>query len=114
MITKSTIIGISASGFVTLIASMWLVIGEVQSWVGKIEDNTGAIAALSTDVKMARLYDMIGDLRRERRGLRRALEDRPGDDIIEDQIDDITDEIERLENILECVMEGGENCVGNG
>ena len=63
---------------------------------------------------MARLSDMIGDLTRERRGLRRALEDRPGDDIIENQIDDVTDEIERLENVLECVMEGGENCVGRG
>ena len=114
MITKQTMVGVSVGSLAALLASMWLVVSEVQSWVGQISDNTQALAELSRDVKLSRVYDMIGDLRSERRDLRRILEARPNDRVVLDQIEEIDDEIQLLEKILDCLLTGGKDCVVSG
>lgn len=114
MINKNTVVGISIGTLGSVLVGMWLLVAEVHAWVSKIEANTNAIAMLSSDVKLSRVYDMIGDLRRERRGLIRDLELQPEDRVIQQQIEDVEDEIEMLERVLDCLMAGNDNCVRDG
>jgi hypothetical protein len=57
---------------------------------------------------------MIGDLKSERRDLRRISESRPDDPVVLDQLEEVNDEIELLEKVLDCLMAGNENCVRDG
>ncbi len=84
----------------------WKVFGYVQT----IAANTMAIQEVAKSLKVGRLADEIGDLKRERRGLKRDLRKDPENDILPEQIDEVEDELEDKTDKLKCVIKDIEIC----
>ncbi len=109
-LTKDTGVKLSIATLLAVLIWMggasWKVFGYVQT----IAANTMAIQSVSHSLKVGRISDELGDLRRERRNLKRALRTDPNDELLMDQIEEIEEEIEVLKEKLECATDGNRVC----
>ncbi len=110
VLTKDTGVKLSIATLLAVLIWMggasWKVFGYVQT----IAANTVAIQSVSKSLQIGRLTDEIGDLRREKRNLKRVSRKDPTDELLKDQLVEIDDEIEVLKEKLECVTDGNRIC----
>ncbi len=109
-ITRNTVVSTSLATIVAVAWAMWLFMGDLQGYMNQIVSNTMAIQSLAKAVEVGRVSDEIGDLRREKRELKRALRKDPENDLIMDQLEDIEDSIENKTIIKACILSNQQDC----
>jgi hypothetical protein len=109
-ISPDTTVKINLGLIVIILIWAFGVSWKAYGYVTAISTNSAAIQSVSTSLKVGRISDEIGDLKRERRNLSRDLRDDPQNELLADQIAEIDDEIEELERKLKCVTEGNKVC----
>lgn len=92
-------LGLIAALLVWVSGATWKAYGYVTT----IAANTMAIQQVATSLELGRVNDEIGDLRKERRDLKRKYGRDPDNELLSEQLDEIADEIEELEHQRDCI-----------
>ena len=105
--------GVKISLATLVVVMLWMsgASWKVFGYVAMIEANTVAIQQVAQSLKLGRLDREIADLKSERRDLTRALKIAPENNllrgVITEQLEEIEDEVGRLEKIRQCVVDPG-------
>ena len=93
-----------------LVASLPTYITRTEAMELVIASNSAAISEVSKSLRVGRLDRNISERKKEKRDLSRALRRDPTNELLKDQIDTLTEEVEYFTKIRKCVIDDVKVC----
>jgi len=102
---RSLKITASLGGIVAALGLIWSVTSSVVALAAQVNHNTDSVQAIVQSLELSRISDTLGDLKKDRRDLKKELRADPDSPDIEADIDEIEDSIDDAIMMKECILD---------